>query len=254
MAGPSLRRPILIALAIGCAAASVAVTQSTAAAAPPFAAAAGKSKPQLRDVAATELAPQRLLPPPPSDPTEAAAELAEVRRVIAQRTPDRLAAAKWDDAHEDASLYAPTLGARFDLKALPATAELMAIVQTDASLAGKGAKGFFARKRPWAVDATIPTCDPGDKPTTSYPSGHAMIGYSTGLVLAELMPDKAQAILARAQDYAFSRVVCGSHFPSDTRASQTLSAHLVATLMANADFRAKLEAARAELKAAQLAP
>jgi len=240
-----------MALAFGCAAAPVAVAQSTAPAAPPFAADAGKKKPQLRDLAATALAPQRLLPPPPSDPAEAAAELAEVRRVIAKRTPDRLAAAKWDDEHEDASLYGPTLGPWFDLKALPATAELMAIVQGDASLTGKAAKSFFARERPWAVDPTIPNCDPDDKPTTSYPSGHAMIGYSTGLVLAELMPDKAQTILARAQDYAFSRVVCGAHFPTDTRASQALSAHLVATLSADQNFRAKLQAARAELRAAQ---
>ena len=208
---------------------------------------------ELRYVSTEALAPEALLPPPVGDPSEAQAELADVRRVIAGRTPERLAAAKWDDEHEDASLYGPTLGPRFDLKALPATAELMSIVQDDALAAGKLAKRHFARKRPWAVDPTIPNCDPDDKPTTSYPSGHAMIGYSTGLVLAELLPNKAEVIMTRAQDYAFSRVVCGAHYPSDTRASQALSAYLIATLQRDPEFRAKLEAARAELRAADLA-
>jgi len=243
---PAGRRALRLAAAVLGVAVSVAATN------PPVAA-AGEPK-QLRYVSAADLSPQRLLPPPPSSPAEVAAELAEVRRIIAQSSPARHAAAKWDDDHEDAGLYGPTLGPRFDLKALPATAELMAIVQADASLAGKAAKGFFGRNRPWAVDPAIKsTCDPDDKPATSYPSGHAMIGYSTGLVLADLMPDKAQAILARAQDYAYSRVVCGSHYPSDTRASQALSTHLVAKLMGDPEFRAKLEAARAELRRADLA-
>lgn len=208
----------------------------------------------LRYLTAADVAPERILPPPPSDPAQAKAELDDLHRIIAARTPERLAQAKWDDEHEDASLYGPMLGKAFDLKALPATAELMSIVETDAEVAGKAAKAHFARRRPWAVDASIPNCDPDDKPTTSYPSGHATIGYSTGLVLAELMPQKAEAILTRAQDYAFSREICGAHFASDTQASQALASTLVATLKRDPAFRAKLEASRGELHAAGLAP
>jgi acid phosphatase (class A) len=208
----------------------------------------------LRYLTADDVAPERSLPPPPNDPALAKAELDDLHRIIATRTPERLAQAKWDDEHENAGLYGPMLGKAFDLKALPATAELMAIVEMDAEVAGKAAKAHFARKRPWAVDASIPTCDPDDKPTTSYPSGHAMIGYSTGLVLADLLPQKAEAILTRAQDYAFSREVCGSHFATDTQASQALASTMVATLKRDPGFRAKLEASRAELHAAGLVP
>ncbi|MDR0780123.1 MAG: phosphatase PAP2 family protein [Pseudomonadales bacterium] len=202
---------------------------------------------------AEKLDPQRLLPPPPTDPLELAEDLAVVKRVIAARTPQRLAAAQWDDDHEDASLYGATLGPGFDLAALPATAELLTIVKREASQAGKTAKAVFARNRPWAVDpAIVSICDPNDKPATSYPSGHGMLGYATALVLVELLPNRAQAILARAQDYGFSRVVCGSHFPSDLRASAMLSTYLVDHLLQDAEFQVKLEAARVELQAAKL--
>ena len=133
------------------------------------------------------------------------------------------------------------------MAALPATAALVSVVQTDASILASAAKKVFNRKRPWAVDAAIKTCDPNDKPLTSYPSGHATLGYALALTLAEAMPGRAQALLARASDYAYSREICGSHFASDTQASQVLATAMVIRLTASADFREKLDAARAEL-------
>ena len=215
---------------------------------------AAKPAKVLQYLTPDEIDPARLLPPPAAEGSDATkAELAELHRIIAARTPERLAQAKWDDEHEDTSAFAATVGAGFDLKALPVTAELMHVVETDASLAGGKAKTFFARKRPWVVDPTIPTCDPDDKPLSSYPSGHATIGYSVAMTLAVLVPEKAQALMARASDYAESRMVCGAHYRSDTQASQALSATVVASLLNDPQFKAKVEAARAELKAAHLA-
>jgi acid phosphatase (class A) len=196
----------------------------------------------------------RLLPPPPVDGSEAnRAELAELHRIIATATPQRMAQAKWDDDHEDPSMFAATVGAGFDLSKLPATAEVLAIVQNDASMASSAAKKTFQRKRPWAVDATVKTCDPDDKPLTSYPSGHSTLGYSLGMTLAVLIPEKSQAFMARASDYAFSRVVCGAHYPSDTQASQALAASLVTALLKDPEFQAKMQAAHVELQAARFA-
>ncbi len=207
----------------------------------------------LRYLTPADIDPNRLLPPPPADGSDAnKAELAELHRVIAARTAERYAQAKWDDDHEDPSMYQATMGQGFDLKKLPATAEVLSIVKADAALAASAAKAKFARRRPWAVDATIPTCDPDDKPTTSYPSGHATLGYSLGMTLAVLAPEKAQVLLARADDYAFSRELCGAHYASDTRASEALAAAFVTALMKNPEFQAKLEAARAELRSAGL--
>lgn len=48
------------------------------------------------------------------------------------------------------------------------------------------------------------------------------MGFSLGIVLAHLIPDKAQAILARAADYAYSREICGDHYHADIEASHAL--------------------------------
>lgn len=216
--------------------------------APAFAA---KPEPALMMLTPGEADFVRFVPPPPKDGSpRARAELAEVKGVIAADTADRYAQAKWDDEHEDPTAFYAAIGSGFDLAKLPATAEAVEIAQNDANYVVRKAKPYFARKRPWAVDPSIKTCDPDDKPLTAYPSGHSTMGYSVSLVLAELMPEKAQAILDRAADYAFSRELCGSHFASDSEASHTLAATVFARLAAKPEYQAKLAAARAELKAA----
>lgn len=201
-----------------------------------------------------EVDAHRLIPAPPSEDGEAhKAELADLHRIIAAETPERLAQAKWDDDHEDPSMYYATIGGGFDLKALPATSALLAVVMNDQGVAASMAKKTFPRKRPWASDPTIKTCDPGDKPLTSYPSGHATMAFSIGTVLATLMPQKAQAIEARAQDYAFSREICGSHYASDTEASHVLGAVIAIELLTNPTLQPKIAAAEEELRSAGFA-
>ncbi len=227
---------------------ALAVVPAQAADAP---SAAPKPEKTLQVLSPADIDARRLLPPPPVDGSDAnKAELAELHRIIAARTPERLAQARWDDEHEDPSLFYAVIGGGFDLKNLPATAELMALVMNDQALAASAAKKVFARKRPWIVDTTIPTCDPNDKPLSSYPSGHATVGYTVGLILATLIPEKAPAIQARAAEYAFSREVCGSHYASDTEASHALGAVLATELLQSPKLSAKLAAAKAELQAA----
>jgi len=69
------------------------------------------------------------------------------------------------------------------------------------------------------------------------------------LILAELAPDRATAILNRGRAFGESRVVCGVHSPSAVDAGRTNGASLVATLHGQTAFRADLEAAREELAA-----
>jgi acid phosphatase (class A) len=73
-----------------------------------------------------------------------------------------------------------------------------------------------------------------------------------GLVLARLIPEKAPIILARANDYALSREICGVHFPSDTEASHMLATLVADRLLALPALRGKIDAARAELRAAHV--
>ena len=192
--------------------------------------------------------PAQTLPPPAPRGSQAEArELATLHRIVAEASPERLARARWDDAHEDPSLFNEAVG--FDLRTKPATWELLRIVQTETALVADTSKRYFARTRPWGADTSLPNCDAGKdkKPVKSYPSGHATLGYSVGWVLARLMPAKADAILARAADYAMGRQVCGVHFPSDTEASHVLGTLGAAELWADPRLAGKIAAARAEL-------
>ena len=138
-----------------------------------------------------------------------------------------------------------------DLRKLPETWALLTIVQSETDAVIDRAKVHFNRPRPWGVDPTLDYCGKGNgkKPIHSYPSGHSGLGYSVGWTLAQLMPDKAPKILARAQDYALSREICGVHYPSDTEASHVIGTLAAAALFADPRLAARIAAARVELSA-----
>ena len=146
------------------------------------------------------------------------------------------------------------MGAGFDLKALPATAKLMAEVRAEEKAAADAAKNRFQRKRPWLIDNSLASCSREDEPLSSYPSGHATMGYSMAVVLADIAPSHAPALLARAKTYAESRLVCGMHFRADIVGGQVLGTAVALELLRNPAFKADRDAAAAELAAAKLAP
>ncbi len=195
-----------------------------------------------------DIAPAGVLPPPPAPGSaEEKAELAALHAIVSAAPPERLAQAQWDQDHEDPGLFDRTLGVT--LEKLPLTWSVLTDVSAEAAAAATINKAYFHRTRPWGIDPTLPSCEhaPEHKPTNSYPSGHAMLGYSTGFVLARLLPGRAPEILARAADYGYSREVCGVHFRSDIAASQTLGTLVALKLLANPAFRVKVDAARQEL-------
>jgi acid phosphatase (class A) len=209
----------------------------------------------LKFLVESDVDPRKLLPPPPADGSdEQRTELAALVDIVKTRTPARYAQALWDDEHADASIFATAIGAGFDPAKLPATVELLALVKSEQAIAGDTAKNFFKRTRPWAIERSIVACNwkPGDPENTTYPSGTATLGYSLATVLAALIPEKAQAIQARAKDFAFSREVCGAHYPSDVEASHALGVTVAVLLLHHQALQQKIEAARQELRAAHL--
>ena len=216
---------------------------------------------KLQYLTAAEIEPSRLLPPPAKDGSSTQQqELAELQRILSTRSPERFRQAQWDNEHESSIVFAAAIGPQFDLAKLPATAKLLAAVENDQSVAASAAKVYFSRRFAAVIDTSIVplTCDPADvrasaaKPggraLRSYPSGHATMGYSVGVFLAALIPERAQAILTRAADYAYSREVCGDHYHSDVEASHALGTALGVMLLNNAALRSQIEASKAELR------
>jgi acid phosphatase (class A) len=217
----------------------------------------------LKFLTPADIDPSRLLPPPPKDGSEfQQREMTAVKSLIKSRSKERYAEAEWDARHEDPTPFVSVIGSGFKMAKLPATAKLLADVLNDQTVATSGAKDFFKREFP--VAAAMPgdsyrewTCDaedrqPSARPLRSYPSGHATMGYTFGVILAALIPEKSQAILARSASYAYSREVCGDHYHSDVVAGHVLGTAIGVLLLNNNALKPELEASRAELRAAHL--
>jgi acid phosphatase (class A) len=145
-------------------------------------------------------------------------------------------------------VFACSLGAALDLQSAPRLGALLSGVTIDSNAAVALVKERYQRKRPFMVDEG-PICLPraGYLLTNfDYPSGHAALGWATGLLLAEIAPGRAAAILARARAFGDSRVICGVHNASAVEAGRLAGAALVAELHGSAAFRADLDQAKRE--------
>ncbi len=194
-----------------------------------------------------------LLPPPPAEGSAALALDEEVsRKSLALRD-----TARRELATEDANLMFPQAAGTFSCAlGIPITAQdtphlymLLRRTLTDAGLSTYRAKNHYQRTRPFVVNQQ-PTCTPDEEPQLmkdgSYPSGHTAIGWAWALILTEIAPERADAILARGRAFGESRNICNVHWHSDVVEGRFMGAATVARLHADPAFRAELEAARAE--------
>jgi acid phosphatase (class A) len=191
---------------------------------------------------------QRVVPPPPSDSSaETRAELDEMLRIQAERSPTTSARAK-DDAAVSVFRFADAVGSdRFTKKNLPLTTALFDRLLEDEGLVMTPAKDAFARPRPFVLEERLQPLL--DKPKSSaYPSGHSTWAYSAGLVLADMLPERRAEIMTRVREYAYNRVVVGLHYPSDIEAGAMSGAALAAALFSSFKFRADQAAAAQELR------
>ena len=201
-----------------------------------------------------------LVPPPPAAGSPAyAADVSATQALTATA-----AGARGQQARKDAALHFPAaagafscaLGVRVSEASTPHLTMLLRRTLTDAGLATYKAKNQYARTRPF-VALKQATCTPEEEAKLakdgSYPSGHASLGWAWALTLAEIAPERADAILQRGRAFGQSRAVCGVHWQSDIQAGWLVGAATVARLHANSDYRAQLAAARSEVANARQA-
>ena len=186
-----------------------------------------------------------ILPPPPAAGTLGAlGDLESVLQAQAARTPAEIAWAKFVE-RDNVFNHASVLGAWFSKEKLPATEQFLREVSDDMYTVSRGAKGLFPRPRPFLVDASIKPCV--DRPDSgSYPSGHSMQAFVWAMVLGDIFPEQQSALLARAHEAAWGRVMGGVHFPTDLVGGRLLAEAIVAELRKNPAYQAGVEKCRAE--------
>lgn len=199
---------------------------------------------------------QELVGPPPAagSPAMQRDETLAAEALAIQGTP------RWTLAMIDADLrkgktlgpFSCAAGIALSDEATPATAHLLRRARSDFGSSTSGVKRRYQRPRPFMSNGQ-PSCTPEAegllRQDGSYPSGHAAIGFGTGLLLAALIPDRTTELVARGIAYGESRRICNVHWASDTEASQTIAAATISRLWSNADFRSDFAAAQAELAA-----
>ena len=204
-------------------------------------------------VSAQQLDVASVLPDPPAnDSPQTAAEIAELHHMQETRSASEVAHAKGDDVEEDIFIFKDVLGEKFVKAALPMTAVLSNHVHSDEGVIVGPAKKYFKRPRPFNFDHTIkPVCRTNSDLTDyAYPSGHSTTGYLEALVLTMMVPEKRDAILVRADDYAHSRLICGVHYPTDVAASKFVAYAMIGVMMDNPQFKQEFEAAKTETRRA----
>jgi acid phosphatase (class A) len=189
-----------------------------------------------------------LAPPPLADSSEQAADLASARAVFKARTP-----AEETRAFKDASLsifsFTPAIGPVFQPGKLPKTEVLFEKVKSEIKDSVNTPKEHWKRSRPYEVDKALSLGKP--ESSFSYPSGHSTRGTVQALLLAELFPEKRDAILEVGRNIGWDRVLIGKHFPTDIYAGRVLGKAIVRELMASPTFQHDFAEAKAEVLAAQ---
>lgn len=190
-----------------------------------------------------------VLPPPPGPQHPVTlAELDELRQIQKTRTPERVAVAK-ADVEETVFRLMIVFNRPLTPEQLPKTAAFFKKLTVDEEFATGPAKKGFARPRPYAAASDLQPVCPLSK-SGAYPSGHTTIGYYMGVVLVAMVPEQRDAIFARTQDFAESRMICGVHYRSDIEAGRTAGTVLAAVAMNHPQFKAEFAEAKAELRAA----
>jgi acid phosphatase (class A) len=189
-----------------------------------------------------------LAPPPLPDSAEALADLNEVRAVYHAASPDDQVAANSEKSFSVFN-FAEAAGPFFVPANLPKTAAFFAQVQSDAAWVTDQGKDFFKRPRPYTTDPSL--ANGKLEKSFSYPSGHSTESMVLALVLAELLPERRDAIVAHARLIGWHRVEIARHYPTDIYAGRTLALAIVKQFKKSDAFQKDFEAVQAELAAAR---
>jgi len=180
------------------------------------------------------------------------------------------------DAKVDLSRFADVLGANFTPEKMPDSGRVLSQSRARYRHGGRHRQGLLERPRPFLADAQIHP--PGQMqqetaiarararktPRPMMPSRLAALpsrrrrfpiptqrpfdyGAVTAILLANMLPEKRRELFARGWDYGESAWSAASIFPRTSNQAESSDGD-GRLMMQNADFKADLAAARAELR------
>ena len=174
------------------------------------------------------------LPPPPDD-RSTAAELRELRKLVAGDDAAAIERVRYWDLGSPAYRWNELLaeiGARDHVGSAAGIRAfaLLNVAIHDALIAAWDSKYAYNRPRPGELDGRLaPEVRVPRSP--SYPCEQAVAAGAAAAVLAHLFPEDAERPAAAAEEAAWSRVVAGAVYPSDARAGLALGRAVAARVI-----------------------
>ena len=151
----------------------------------------------------------------------------------------------WENLFET---FAPAYGRTISETETPALCAMLKFGLNTTRNSYRTLKRTYRRERPFA-ELNEPPLRPEDAKhlgPDSYPSGHSATAWAAALLLSEVRPAAAEAILDRGRVAGESRLVCGVHWASDVKTGRLIAGVAVSRLHVDPDFRALLDAALRE--------
>ncbi|MCS2162201.1 phosphatase PAP2 family protein [Scandinavium sp. H11S7] len=84
----------------------------------------------------------------------------------------------------------------------------------------------------------------------SFPSGHTNTGVTDALLMAQMIPERYDALVTRGARYGYSRIVLGVHYPLDVMGSRMVAQSNVAHDLNDPKYRALFNEARDQMRVA----
>lgn len=187
------------------------------------------------------------IPPPPADDSPAGmADLETLLQVQKDRTPGQIARAKRIAGHSAMQMGAVVFGENFTNENFPRTAALMKeFYDARNKVVGNGKKNF-ERPRPFVRSKDIVVCT--SKPaSTSYPSGHSLMGAFWGAMYSAAFPEYKPLFDLEIRETMWCRVLAGVHYPTDTQAGLILGTLTAQEMLKAPDTQAAIGEIRAEI-------
>lgn len=192
--------------------------------------------------------------PPAANSAQTRRELDGLLAIQQRRTPLEVEAARADRKTE-VWQFSTALGLRpGQIGELKLLGDLAEQVEDDVRPYVRAAKHRFLRLRPYEVETRLDPCIEDVRGDLSFPSGHATYGYVIAYLLADMVPERRAQLLARAQEFARQRMVCGVHFPSDIEAGRRGAEWLAQRFLASPEYQAAAVSVRRELREATEEP
>ena len=145
-----------------------------------------------------------------------------------------------------AKVFRKAFGHTISQQDTPVILKIFAQLKVAERKASKPVKAYYHRIRPFVYFHEKP-CKPSKHINTSYPSGHTSSGWLVALTLSQINPARATEIMKRGYEFGQSRIICGSHWPSDVNGGYLMGSVVFSQMQTSPEFQKEIQLAKQEI-------